>query len=91
MITTHAAEIVVVSAERIAAELQRMLLDSSRDRAIELLWGTGLLECVLPESSRWRDAPHTQAHDSAGVDVALIWVAATHRRNAFSLRLEAVC
>ncbi|MEX2186235.1 MAG: CCA tRNA nucleotidyltransferase [Pirellulales bacterium] len=45
-----AAEIDAVSAERIAAELRRMLVDARRDRAIELLAESGLLGVLLPEA-----------------------------------------
>ena len=48
----QAHEIVIVSAERVAAELRRMLVQKNRVRAVELLRETGLLEVVLPESLR---------------------------------------
>ncbi|MCA9228005.1 MAG: CCA tRNA nucleotidyltransferase [Planctomycetales bacterium] len=48
----HAEAIVVVSAERIAQELRRMLVDSRRVRAVRLLRETDLLPFVLPESER---------------------------------------
>ncbi len=48
-IQRHAAEIVVVSAERIAAELQRMLVHQHRACAVELLAESKLLPVVLPE------------------------------------------
>ncbi len=44
-----AAEITVVSAERIGAEMQRMLVDPHRSRAVRLLLETGLAAAVLPE------------------------------------------
>ncbi len=44
-----APEIVVVSAERIAAEMERMLVDGHRVRAVRLLMETGLAVVVLPE------------------------------------------
>ncbi len=44
-----ADEVTVVSAERIAAEVETMLLDASRARAMQLLAETGLLDAVLPE------------------------------------------
>jgi tRNA nucleotidyltransferase/poly(A) polymerase len=59
----NAAEISVVSAERIAAELRRMLSQSRRRRAADLLQRSGLLEVILPElavverdgtSARWQ-------------------------------------
>jgi poly(A) polymerase len=44
-----AAELAVVSVERIAAEMEAMLLDKHRARAMRLLLDTGLLAVVLPE------------------------------------------
>lgn len=44
-----AAEITVVSVERIAQELRKMLIDRHRVRAIELCEDLGLLAVVLPE------------------------------------------
>ncbi len=48
-IQRHAAEIVVVSTERVTAELQRMLVNQHRAHAVELLAESGLLPVVLPE------------------------------------------
>jgi len=45
----HAGQLTVVSAERIGAEMRRMLLHHRRAIAIEKLRTTGLLEIVLPE------------------------------------------
>jgi len=44
-----APEIIVVSAERIAAEMERMLVNGHRVRAVGLLLQTGLASAVLPE------------------------------------------
>ena len=44
-----AGEVTVVSPERIAAELRRILVDASRRRGMELLRELGLLPHVLPE------------------------------------------
>lgn len=44
-----ASEIVVVSHERIAQELRRMLVDTHRRRAVELCDSVGLLGIILPE------------------------------------------
>ena len=44
-----AAKITVVSPERIAAEVQRMLVDRHRSRAVRLLLETGLASAILPE------------------------------------------
>jgi poly(A) polymerase len=49
-IAEHAAEILVVSQERIAQELRKMLEHPRRVRAIELALELGLLERILPES-----------------------------------------
>ncbi|MCA9101074.1 MAG: hypothetical protein KDA63_07995, partial [Planctomycetales bacterium] len=49
--TELAADIRVVSAERIAAEIERMLVDPHRVRALELLRETGLLVIVMPEAA----------------------------------------
>jgi len=48
-IRSMAAEILVVSAERIAAEMRRMLADPHRVTAVHLLLETGLAAAVLPE------------------------------------------
>ena len=49
----HAGQMVVVSAERIAAEMRRILVHSTRRRAIELLHWSGLLAVILPELNDW--------------------------------------
>lgn len=46
-----AEQIAVVSAERIAQELRRMLVDPHRHQAVELCHDTGLLLQILPELS----------------------------------------
>jgi poly(A) polymerase len=46
-----AGEVTVVSVERIAGELQRILTDPHRAEAVRLLDETGLLKAVLPECS----------------------------------------
>lgn len=43
------SELVIVSAERIAQELKRMLIDKNRRLAIELAEDVGLLRVILPE------------------------------------------
>ncbi len=55
-ITRDAASITAVSAERISAELRRMLGHPSRAIAARLLRETGLLDAILPE---WKDVPMT--------------------------------
>lgn len=48
-----AGEIVIVSAERIAAEMRRMLTHSNRRRAVELLRESNLLTVILPEAAEF--------------------------------------
>jgi tRNA nucleotidyltransferase/poly(A) polymerase len=48
-VSRMAGEITVVSAERIAAEMERMLVDRHRVRAVRLLLQTGLAKAVVPE------------------------------------------
>ncbi|MEM6654639.1 MAG: CCA tRNA nucleotidyltransferase [Planctomycetota bacterium] len=48
-IRRHADELSVVSAERIGAEVRRMLVDASRVRAIDLLQTVGLRCLILPD------------------------------------------
>ena len=50
-IRQQAHELVIVSAERVAAELRLILTHASRVRGLELLAETGLLEVILPEST----------------------------------------
>ncbi len=60
-ISEMASQVTVVSAERIAGEMQTMLVHSSRAKAIELLQTTGLLFLILPEASAICDWPRTLA------------------------------
>ena len=56
-----AGQLIIVSAERIAQELKKMLVDRHRRRAIELSESTELLPIILPElnrESREPAAPH---------------------------------
>lgn len=53
-IRAEAAEIAVVSRERVRDELTRMLTEGAARRAFELLHETGLLRHVLPEVERMR-------------------------------------
>ncbi len=56
-IQQHASEITLVSAERISAELEQMLVHDHRRRAVQLMMECGLLEPILPEvTSAWQDA-----------------------------------
>ena len=52
-----AGEISVVSAERIAAEVERMLSDPNRSTAVQLLRDTGLLAAILPAGLPLPDEP----------------------------------
>jgi poly(A) polymerase len=56
-IRAMASQLPVVSAERIADELRKMLLDRRRARALRLLTEVDLLDVVLPEASRMRGVP----------------------------------
>jgi poly(A) polymerase len=55
-----ATEIAVVSPERIAAELRRMLEHPARRRAVELLESVELLPVILPELQGWSIAQREQ-------------------------------
>jgi tRNA nucleotidyltransferase/poly(A) polymerase len=64
-----AGELVIVAAERIAAELRRMLVPPRRTLAVELLQQSGLLPVILPEAVALdASGPH---EDPA--EVALRW------------------
>ena len=54
-IKAHAADIKIVSAERIGAEMRRMLAHRHRAQATRLLWETTLLPQILPESEVFAD------------------------------------
>ncbi len=56
----HAAEIALVSPERIAKEMEQMLLHPRRRLGMNLLRDVGLLSVLLPQVAAWADA------DSAG-------------------------
>ena len=78
-IERHASEIVIVSVERIAVELNRMLVNEHRRRAVELLIETGLLTVILPELTAWQQCTsdkeqvlsHLAALESPDFSVAL--------------------
>jgi poly(A) polymerase len=55
-----------VSAERICAELGKMLVDSSRAQAMMLLDSTGLLEQVLPEVCRMKGVEQPESYHPEG-------------------------
>lgn len=52
-----AAQISVVSAERIAEELRRLLVDPHRHRGMELLMDTGLAPAIIPELMEMKGVP----------------------------------
>jgi tRNA nucleotidyltransferase/poly(A) polymerase len=58
-------EIVIVSSERIAAELRRMFRHRHRKRAVELLRESGLLEIILPEAVRLYEFTQAGRGDAA--------------------------
>jgi tRNA nucleotidyltransferase/poly(A) polymerase len=66
-IKQQARELIVVSAERVAAELRLILTHSSRARGVELLAETGLLEVALPEV-----APALQSRDQWSRSVSIL-------------------
>ena len=94
-----AAQIEVVSAERIAAELQRMLAHENRALALELLVRTNLLIAILPDvGSSYQDldddalvaalAAQQALHDSSFVvsmALLLLPVVATAQFNSWWL------
>lgn len=53
-----ASEVVVVSAERIAEELRKMLVDRHRARGVRLLEEVHLVKPILPELLPMREVPH---------------------------------
>jgi len=61
-IADHAREISIVAAERIAAEMRRMLAHRNRTRALRLLRETGLLAVVLPEVAADFDRADEEPH-----------------------------
>lgn len=65
-ITDLAPMIQKVSAERICAELAKMLADPSRAAAVELLDSSGLLEQILPEVSRMKGVPQPEQYHPEG-------------------------
>jgi len=59
-----AGQLTVVSAERIAQELKRMLVHDHRRRAVELCHETGLLEVIFPELTQELRFHESDAHSS---------------------------
>ena len=93
-IRNKAAEIMLVSAERVRDELTRILTEGAARRGFELLDSLGLLACILPEAVRMRGvAQPPQYHPEgdvwthtmllleklpAGVSTTLAWGALLH-------------
>lgn len=62
-ISTHRAGLSQVSVERITQELRRMLADSGRARAFQLLASSGLIEVIFPELTG-SDRPAEQPYNA---------------------------
>ncbi len=56
-IRAAAPQITVVSAERIADELRKLLVDRRRARGVQLLYDSGLSQVILPELTPMRGLP----------------------------------
>jgi poly(A) polymerase len=65
-IRAQAAEIAVVSAERVRDELTRILTEGHARRGFELLHETGLLQQVLPEIARMQGVAHPPQYHPEG-------------------------
>jgi poly(A) polymerase len=61
-------ELVIVSAERVAAELRLILTHPSCTRGVNLLAGTGLLEVVLPEATSLIQSPDQWSRTTSILD-----------------------
>ena len=61
-----ASQLPVVSAERVAEELRKLLTDPHRGRALELLHEVGLLPIILPEVTRMHGVPQGLPHAQTG-------------------------
>lgn len=57
-IEKHANEVTIVSAERIADEMRKILRNDARARGVRLLNETGLLGVLIPESQQIAGPPH---------------------------------
>ena len=62
-----AGQVTAVSAERIAAEMELMLVDGNRARAVSLLRDVGLLAAILPEVAALADAGPRSLPEDAGI------------------------
>ena len=100
-VSQHAHQIGVVSAERIAAELRRMLAGAGRSIATEMLIETGLLVEILPEARELlTDTARkdellqivSNLPDSASYTLCLAaWLRAAMGTEATKKELQAVC
>lgn len=72
-IVRHAPELVIVSAERIAAEMRLILTHQSRARGVELLAETGLLEVILPEAAPWQRGGPAGSSGLLAANVSAAW------------------
>ncbi len=92
-----APQITVVSAERIAAEMERMLADRHRGRAVRLLLQTGLAAAVLPEivaddeAGQARQDAALAVLDRLGDAKFPLALATLLHRSADAEGLEAIC
>jgi poly(A) polymerase len=80
-----AGQIAIVSAERIAEEMRRMLTHRSRATAVDLLRDVGLLAQILPELSMANDPEATTA---AGRPADQAWLAALETLAALAVLRE---
>lgn len=87
-IIEQADELTVVSVERIAAELRRMLVHPERRRAMELLRQSRLLEVVFPEAASAAQAP--AENEPAHTWENKLAILAALRDPTFSVALAAV-
>ena len=90
-IRTMAGQITVVSAERIADELRKMLLLPRRADAMSLLMDLGLARAVLPEIVPLRDLPLNSAGAAAGDLWDQTLRALAHLRSHASFTLAFAC
>jgi poly(A) polymerase len=95
-IQRHAGDLVVVSAERIGAEIRRMLVDRQRARAVELLAAAGLLTIVFPELGVLvPPLPAASASESVSASPWAAWqttvaILRTLKTSSFSVALAAL-
>jgi poly(A) polymerase len=61
-----ATQIREISAERIADELRKLLVDRHRARGLQLMDGTGLVQAILPELLEMKGLPQGPPHAPSG-------------------------